>query len=230
MKESELTSSFSLRDLSPIPRDFPEILLVLVNLLPIIGIWFWGWKLSDLFILYWAESLIIGFYWFAKLITSFTLCEVRPRKTPLFLFTLIFFLIHFGGFMFGHLLAIMSLVVFRGASIDWSVVITAVKDAFSTLTIPLIFLFISHGYSFVSNFIMRKEYRSSVITKNNNFQSIPPYGRIIVMHISIFLMSALLNASRLLAPFSAILIVIAKILTDLRGHRIEHRKMGVNSV
>jgi hypothetical protein len=90
---------------------------------------------------------------------------------------------------------------------------------------PLIFLFISHGFSFVRNYILNKEYK--YLIKRNSLESMPPYGRIIVMHISIFLMAALLNASRLLAPFSAILIVIAKILTDLRGHRIEHRKMGV---
>ncbi len=227
MKESEPISNLSLRNLSPIPRDFPEISLILVNLLPIIGIWFWGWKLSDLFILYWAESLIIGFYWFAKLITSFIMSEVRLRNIPIFLFILIFFSIHFGGFMFGHLLAITSLVIFHGTSTDLSVAFLAVRDALNTLIVPLMFLFISHGFSFISNFIMKEEYKSSVITKNNNFQSMLPYGRITVMHLSIFLMAALLNASRLLAPFSAILIVTAKILTDLRGHRIEHRKMGV---
>jgi hypothetical protein len=224
MKESKPVSNFSLRNFSPIPRDFPEILLILVNLLPIIGIWFFGWKLSDLFILYWAESLIIGFFWFIKLIISFILSEGRSRRLPIFLFTVIFFSIHFTGFMFGHLLAIMSIIVFHGTLTDWSVVFTTVRDTFSTLTIPLISLFISHGYSFVTNYILGKEYKSSVITKNNSFQSFPPYGRIIVMHISIFLMAGLLSACRLAAPFSAILIVITKILTDLRGHRIEHRK------
>lgn len=230
MKESKPISNFSPRNLSPIPRDFPEILLILVNLLPIISIWFWDWKLSDLFILYWAESLIIGFYWFVKSITSFILSEGRLRRFPLFLFTLIFFSIHFTGFMFGHLMAIMSIIVFRGTSTDLSIVFTTVLDTFSTLTIPLILLFISHGYSFVTNYILGKEYKSSVITKNNSFQSLPPYGRIIVMHISIFLMAGLLNASRLVAPLSAILIVITKILTDLRGHRIEHGKMGVANI
>jgi hypothetical protein len=228
MKESEPISNYSLRILSPIPRDFPEILLILVNLLPIVGIWFWGWKLSDLFILYWAESLIIGFYWFAKLITAYFLSENRQSKFPIFMFSLIFFSIHFGGFMFGHLIAVTSLVIFHGTSTDLSVAFLAVRDALNTLTMPLVFLFISHGFSFVRNYILNKEYK--YLIKRNSLESMPPYGRIIVMHISIFLMAALLNASRLLAPFSAILIVIAKILTDLRGHRIEHRKMGVNNV
>jgi hypothetical protein len=116
----------------------------------------------------------------------------------------------------------MSLLIYRGTQTDLNFILSATQNSLMALIVPLIFLFISHGFSFIQNFILKKEYKVEN-DKNSKMQSVPPYGRIIVMHLSVFLIAFLINTGKLLAPFSAILIIITKIITDLRGHRIEHR-------
>jgi hypothetical protein len=218
-----IISNPKLSDLNPIPRTLSEVFLLLVNILPLFGIWFLNWRLSDIFILYWAESLIIGFYWFVKLAITFILDENRKQWLSTFIFTFFFFLIHFGGFMFGHLLIIMTLVIFHGTQTNFNLIFSATQNSLMTLMTPLIFLFISHSFSFVQNFILKKEYEVW-IKKSSKFNSAPPYGRIAIMHLSVFLIAYLINAGKFLAPFSAILIIMTKTITDLRGHRIEHSK------
>jgi hypothetical protein len=187
------------------------------------GIWFLNWKLSDIFILYWAESLIIGFYWFAKLVTIFIIDKNRREWRSKFVNTFFFFLFHFGIFMFAHLLMMMSFIVFHGDPADLDLMFSTARDALASLIVPLTFLFISHSFSFIQNFIIGKEYEVW-LKKRSEVQSALPYGRIAVMHISVFLIAALVNAGKYIAPFSSILIIITKIITDLRGHRIEHNK------
>ncbi|MFA6553982.1 MAG: DUF6498-containing protein [Candidatus Paceibacterota bacterium] len=211
-------------DFSPIPRDFSEIFLIVVNLLPLFGVWFLGWNLPDVFILYWAESAIIGFFWFFKLICAFILDKTKFKRFPkLFLFFL-FLLIHFGGFMFGHLIAILSGLIFKGKGVELSVMFIYFKDTIITLLIPLALLFISHGVSFVQNFILSQEYKVW-IERQDKIKSIPPYGRIIIMHISVFLIAFLMNAGEVWLPLSSLLIIFTKIFTDLRAHRKEHQKV-----
>ena len=221
MKVVLIKPNLTLSNYSPIPRTLSELFLLFVNILPLFGIWFLDWKLSDIFILYWAESLIIGFYWFAKLVTAFILDKNRWQWFSIFVFSFFFFLIHFGGFMFGHLMMIMSLLIYRGTQTDLNFILSATQNSLMALIVPLIFLFISHGFSFIQNFILKKEYKVEN-DKNSKMQSVPPYGRIMVMHLSVFLIAFLINTGKFLAPFSAILIIITKIITDLRGHRIEH--------
>jgi len=36
--------------------------LILSNLIPLIGVLFFGWDVSTILILYWSENVIIGFY------------------------------------------------------------------------------------------------------------------------------------------------------------------------
>ena len=216
-------SNTKLSNYSPIPRTLSEFFLLSVNILPLFGTWFLNWKLSDIFILYWAESLIIGFYWFVKLATTFILDKNRKQRLPNFIFIFFFFLIHFGGFMFGHLIILMSLIIFRGVQENFDLIFSATQNSLITLMTPLILLFISHGFSFIQNFILKKEYETW-IKKSGGFPYAPPYGRIVVMHISVFLIAFLINAGKFLSPLSAILIIFTKIITDLRGHRIEHSK------
>jgi hypothetical protein len=97
----------------------------------------------------------------------------------------------------------------------------AVRDAllkiFVPLRIPLAALFISHGVSFVSNFIGGREYeRTSVAAL-----MAAPYSRIMVMHLTVLFggwVVLLLNN-----PVPALaLLVLLKTAMDLRAHAREH--------
>ena len=52
--------------ISPIPRNPSEILLLVVNLVPFLGVWLWGWKIFDILFLYLAETIIIGLFGLIK--------------------------------------------------------------------------------------------------------------------------------------------------------------------
>ena len=205
---------------NPIPKNFSELVLIAVNLIPLIGMWFWGWKLADLFILYWSESLIIAFFWYAKIIATLVLNKAqRPsliRKIPGY----IFFTIHFGGFMFGHLFFIISFFVLNTKTMGFGESVKSTLDNLSTIAIPFVLIFISHGLSFIQNFIIKKEY----LKWSQKSEIGLPYGRIITMHFSVFLIAFLINSGKFLSPLSSILIIITKIITDLRAHRKERIK------
>lgn len=194
-----------------------EAVLILVNLIPIAGIVFLGWKVFDLFFLYWFESAMLGFFGIMKMIVG-GIHQSGNSKYGLF-FTVPFFLIHYSGFMLGHLIFIV--IIFNGQgpylSLSYSEVGIILKQTFTTTSVALGSMFVSHTFSFINNFLKNKEYLASPLNKRMPM----PYGRIIVMHVSIFLafFATMFIKIPTLAP---LLIIGAKIVTDLRGHRREH--------
>ena len=86
----------------------------------------------------------------------------------------------------------------------------------------LLALFLSHGYSFMVNFIGRGEYRNRTLNK----QMSEPYTRIILMHLVIIFGGALSAAVGEATP-TLVLLIAAKIAVDLRAHLKEHREQTV---
>jgi len=80
--------------------------LVLLNAIPIYGVFQWGWKSFDLIFLYWLENLIIGAIMILRMI-------IRPYShavefaLPVFLVP--FFTFHYGMFCFVHGTFVVSL-------------------------------------------------------------------------------------------------------------------------
>ena len=78
------------------------ILLVWANMIPLFGIFLFGWDAVTILVLYWLESVIIGALNIVKILS------VRTSETPpnLFvlgnLFTAFFFTVHFGMFTWVH--------------------------------------------------------------------------------------------------------------------------------
>ena len=88
---------------------------------------------------------------------------------------------------------------------------------FQGLAPALLGFFISHGVSYYSNFLGRREY----VGKEAATQMQQPYRRIIVMHLTIIFGGFLVMAFSSALP--ALLLMIAlKIGADMRGHIAEH--------
>lgn len=116
------------------------IALIVANLVPVAGTLFLGWKLSDVMVLYWAESAVIGLFNIARII-------VIGRWTALFAAP--FFAGHFGGFMAVHFLFIYTFFVQGpGNFSDGAGDLAEVAALFTSLWPALAALFISHGFSF----------------------------------------------------------------------------------
>lgn len=168
-----------------------------------------NWKLADIMVLYWAESAVIGFW---------NVIKLAMVGKWLALLVIPFFVGHFGGFMAGHFLLIYYLFV-RGISAGgpepgvWN----ALFDLFAPLQSALLGLFISHGVSFFSNFVGRREYIGTELKQ----QMIEPYKRIMVMHITLIVGGFLTLILRTLQP-ALLLLIILKTAVDLRAHLREH--------
>jgi len=200
------------------------IILVAANLIPLYGVLHWGWDLYVLMAVYWMETGIIGFWTAARM-------AVVARWVAIILVP--FFIIHFGGFMAGHFLFLW--VLFGG---DWSQQIASAGDfvrviVFGTgLWLAFIALFASHGSSFYLNVLrpMLRARRKNAAGQAANAHDPPsanpldtrqimmtPYGRIIVMHVTIVIGAFLIQLFQTkLAAF--VLLIALKVVFDVAAH------------
>ncbi len=191
---------------TPVTLKSPSTLaLIIANLVPIAGMIFLGWNLSDVMVLYWAESAVIGF---------FNLCKIAVIGHWMALLAGPFFLGHFGGFMSIHFLFIYTLFVKGlqgGNGSDGE--LADVAQLFVNLWPALAALFVSHAFSFLKNFLGRHEYRGRTL----RYQMKEPYSRIIFMHLVLIFGGGLTIILGELTP--VLLIVIGlKIFFDVKAH------------
>lgn len=76
------------------------LLIILSNLIPLMGVLFYGWDMFGIVFLYWIETAIIGFYNVLRM----TLCANSWREKVLFI---PFFIIHFYFFIIIQLIFIL---------------------------------------------------------------------------------------------------------------------------
>jgi hypothetical protein len=204
------------------------VLLVAFNLLPLAGVVWWDWNVNTLLILYWLENGIVGLLAVGRILRAEGPIEtagVRVRiggaaatKAGL----VPFFLMHYGIFWVVHGIFVFTLPIFLGIGsptpggplfpelpeIHWDAILVAG-----------IGLSISHGASFWLNYVGRREY----LTTSPAAQAVAPYGRVVVLHLTIIFGAI---ASLLLgSPLGAVVVLVAvKTLIDLALHLREHRQ------
>lgn len=84
----------------------PDIYLILVNLVPLYGVWFLGWDANRIFLIYCLETILIGIFNVFKMLTILSTGNIKDKTTieeyPIFfgIFMVVFFMFHFGFFIF----------------------------------------------------------------------------------------------------------------------------------
>lgn len=86
----------------------PEIYLIIINLVPVLGVWFQGWDPARIFLFYCLETILVGIFHVIKMILLMTLSnpgEYKSYKTRWGLilagaFIVGFFILHYGIFVF----------------------------------------------------------------------------------------------------------------------------------
>jgi hypothetical protein len=183
--------------------------LIIANLFPVAGTIFLGWNLSDVMVLYWAESAVIGF---------FNVCKIVVIGRWMALLAGPFFIGHFGGFMAIHFLFIYTIFVkdLQGMGASGGD-LADVAQLFVNLWPALALLFISHAYSFFTNFFGRGEYRRRTVKD----QMSEPYSRIVFMQLVLIFGGGL---SLVLGQTGPVLIAVIglKIYFDVKAHIKEH--------
>jgi hypothetical protein len=207
-----------------IPTTF---LLIAVNLIPILGVIFFNWNPFDLIILFWFENIVIGIYNFFKLTLTESsgkskkieeiLVKNRQLSSSVKAFDKIFlsgfFALHYGTFTLVH--GIFVMVLFAGES---TIFTSSNWLGFIGFAIGL---FISHGISFLYNFLVKKEY----LRRSSDYYFLLPYKRIIPIHIFI-IFGGMLAANIENPAWLTVGFVIIKIVIDLYGHISEHTSMS----
>ena len=182
--------------------------LIAANLVPLLGVALLDWRIGEIMLLFWAESAVIGFY---------TLCKMWRIGKWSVLFYGPFFVGHYGGFMAGHLLFIYALFGSEFTADGDLPEISQVFVDFLAMAPALIAFLLSHGISFFTNFIRRKEY----LGKSIAVQMQEPYKRIIIMHLTIIFRGFLVMALETPLP-ALVLLIVMKMLADLKAHLKEH--------
>ena len=195
------------------------VLLVAANLLPLVGVLAWDWDVFALLLLFWCENVIIGLFGIARMVVS-----ASSETTFEGLFLPVFFLVHYGGFMFGHF---MVLLFMYANSSPESIEIAGPADYYRIVIenlswVALIALFISHGWSFVENFMGNREYDR--ITPGQAMAL--PYRRMMITHVALIVGGFLLIETG--QPLGGlVLLILMKIALDLVFHRREHKRLGI---
>ena len=206
--------------------------LILANIVPLVGVTFFNWDAIAIMLLYWVENLVIGFYNILKI----AIVRVRlPRLHFVKLFAIPFFCLHFGAFCGGHGLFLLSIFKFEsggqflapeqawpGFLVFLQMLISAATDFWQNrspgMEELIIGLFISHGISFVQNYLMGKEYNTLTISELMNM----PYKRIVILQVAIIFGGML--SMRFDSPIAMLyVLVLFKICVDIYLHMKEHR-------
>jgi hypothetical protein len=271
-------------------------LLLVANLIPLVGVLFFGWSLLTILVLYWLENGIVGLWNLPRILlaqgsTIAALPDMpdsaalsatgnparaaqlraqwqaaqaerrveieraqraaadRLRRGTILgpnaaarlaaiprAALAIFFAFHYGMFWFVHGIFVFALPSFVGGRDPSLLAGCGDADPFGSLqacsglfgelvwsnvAIAGAALFLSHGASFLFNYIGRGEY----LTSSPARQMGAPYGRVVVLHITIILGSMV--TAFLGAPVGALLILVTlKTAFDLSLHLREHRSSG----
>jgi hypothetical protein len=218
-----------------------SVILIVANLVPLGGVLWLGWEVFDILLLYWTESVIIGVLNVLRMISSQSnnilsglipttrrqdmtaaLEQVNlqlPMQAIKF-FIIPFFVFHYGMFCYGHLSAVVG---FFGNQTSSTSVTTSIPDiSNSTFWIAVGAIAASHLYSYFNNFLGKGEYkRVGLGTLMHR-----PYGRIIVMHLSIIFGAG--GAMMLGNPLPVLLaLIIGKTVLDVRMHNKERRSFAI---
>lgn len=206
---------------------YPSTLLVLAsNLVPLIGVLFWGWDVFVLLMLYWVETVVIAFWTLLRVLigSDFSRNFLGEVFSRLFFFA--FFLVHSGGFMLGHFLFLWAFFSGRAGGtpqLDENFFRTMPADFWNNiviangLLIPLAISFVGRGIAFVIEMarlpLWQRLVGEDVIDRSKGALIGGLYGRIITMHLVIIVGAALAQKFGKIAPL--VLLIAAKTAVDI---------------
>lgn len=163
---------------------------LLGNLVPVYGVVALGWNASQILLLYWVENVILG---------VLTLARIRKvaegKAGGCFLGG--FFVIHYGAFCLAHLVFALYLI----REID-----PAFPGLGATLGEPPVFWAVMAIFG-LNLFTQWREWWRPGLWRDGDirFEMVKPYGRIVVMHLTVLLGAWLMALTR--APVGAILLL-----------------------
>lgn len=191
-------------------------LLVGANLIPLVGVLLLGWDVLSVLVMYWLENGLIGLLNIARMALAAGPAGGGPLAATGAASKVVlipFFAVHYGIFWAVHGVFVFALPSFAAAAVEGSAAVVS-RDV---VTVGALALAISHGASFVLNYLGRGEYRTATV----GGLFVAPYGRVVVLHLTVLLGGFVaLGAGSPVALVA--LLVILKTAVDLVLHLREH--------
>jgi hypothetical protein len=175
----------------------PDYFLIAANLIPVIGVWFFDWSPTEVFIVYALETIIIGFFTLLKMgvVTLYrktdTWYNQGSSQQVSGLFFMLFFLVHYGMFVAiqtGMFITVSGIgktshIGFFDFFLHWP------RYFSGNFLYMLIGFFISYGFNMYWNFIRPGLYRTAPMM----LVMFQPYGRIFVQQFTVIVGSIFLS-------------------------------------
>ena len=201
--------------------------LVVANLVPLVGVLFFGWSVWNILVIYWLENGIVGVLNVLKMAaatgeeaTGFAAAlriNGQPATSMSKLGLIPFFAMHYGIFWVVHGIFVLTLPAFLSIASDTPMTLDPGPVLFAAIGLA-----ISHGLSFWWNFFRGGEYRRTTPAG----LMFAPYRRLVALHLTIIFGAMAVSFTG--APVLAVAILVAiKTILDLGLHLAEHR--GVTS-
>jgi hypothetical protein len=207
------------------------VALIVTNLIPLAGAVFFGWSVFVILFSCWMENAVTGAF------NALRMAVATGGKVPGALKSILipFFVFHYGVFTVVH----GGFIVAFFSGLHWTPIGPGrwkLDSPLPTLTtlhnllpagilIVLAGMIVSHGVSFVTNFIRNGEFRRVSVLQ----LFLQPYSRVAVLHITILLggFAVLYIGANQLAVAA---LVLLKTVFDLYAHLSERKKYAQGSI
>jgi hypothetical protein len=197
--------------------------LVAANVVPLFGVVALGWGVYDVMLIYWLENGVVGAFTLLRMATA-------GRNPASVLFMGPFFTVHYGMFWLVHGVFVVTLFgpagpfggtpdgpAASGPALPFALPIAGEIPLVAGAGWALAALVLSHGVSFVQNWLMGGE-RDGV---DPGALMPRPYGRVVVLHLTLIAGGFFVMA--LGAPVLALALMVAlKIGVDAAAHLRSH--------
>jgi hypothetical protein len=148
--------------------------LVATNLIPLVGVLWWGWDAFVVVFLYWLENGVVGVVTVLKILKAAT---ATPASG---IILAAFFVVHYGLFWAGHGFFVLLLPLLAGFGSGISP-FTSLQVSPAVVLVALGALAVSHLGNYVFVFLREREYLRAEPLKLM-FQ---PYPRLVTLHLVI---------------------------------------------
>jgi hypothetical protein len=212
------------------------IALVAVNMFVAFAVVFQRWGYYPVLLTYWCEAMIIGVFGLARMCVACWFgnpfgrsIAMKDTLTRLVMSAILagFFIAKFGGFALAMgfwVVATPGILADADDGRGLRMVAEALRGVGGAVGIAVVLLFVSHGFSFVANFVGQGEYRD----RNAIALLFAPYLRMALMLVVLaaaFVVAMAVPEIHRETAF-AVVVVVAKLLVDAASHRFEHRTSG----
>lgn len=191
--------------------------IVLGNMVPLIGVLFWGWELFEIFYIYWIENVIVGVFTWIRMLALGMRHGIGGILGALFMCA--FFTVHYGLFCKVH--GMIMTEIFYGDKLTFEL------TEQNLLLLPWLIGMQGYIYALLGIILVEAIFNMSALRKDLTHGKeigmvmMAPYGRIIILHVTI-LIGGGLSMWLGFPPVALIFLIILKILYDLGMMRMTY--------